>query len=262
MVEETTLNQAWGAIRVALRDAFTFYDIKDIVGLSGIDVTHLGSLVQRAGAGASKGQLITALDGEVCQLDHTNKSRILTRVAEEIVARRPDQSQHLNDSLEQLGWQFVDGRLVPIELFDVAELAEIPEESRNDLVKAVSRLRASDLDGALTAACAAVDSAAAAVYAEQALVFQPGNGFQARCMSAIKAKGTLPALTHELNVLGWEDSESKKLAKNLHRALNHGAYVMQTLRSRMSDVHGSKQVLKPLVFDSLKWAALILRMLK
>ena len=30
MVEETTLNQAWGALRSALPDAFTFYEIKEI----------------------------------------------------------------------------------------------------------------------------------------------------------------------------------------------------------------------------------------
>lgn len=52
------------------------------------------------------------------------------------------------------------------------------------------------------------------------------------------------------------------LAHNLRGALNQGAYVMQTLRSRMGDVHGSKPVLKPLVFDSLKWAALLVRVMK
>lgn len=262
MVNETTLHQAWGAIRVTLRDAFTFYDIKEIAGLAGIDVTRLASLVQRPSGGASKGQLITALDSAVFQLDHTTKFRILTRITEEIVARRPDQIQHLDNSLERLGWQFMDGRLIPVELFDLAELEELPAEARSDLVKAVDRFRSGDLDGALTAACAAVDSAADAVYAEKDLISQPSDGFQARCMSALKAKGTIAALTHELSGLGWKVGESNRLAKNLHRALNHAAYVMQTLRSRMSDVHGSKRALKPLVFDSLKWAALIVRMLK
>lgn len=41
--------------------------------------------------------------------------------------------------------------------------------------------------------------------------------------------------------------------------ISQGAYVMQSLRSRMGDVHGTKPILKPLVFDFLKWAELMLR---
>ena len=262
MTDETTLNQAWGALRVVLRDAFSFYEIKDIAGLAGIDVTQLASLVQRAGGGASKGQLMTALDGQISQLDHSTKSRFLTHVAEVIVEQRSDQKERLDDYLEKLGWQFVDGRLIPIDLFDVSELSQLPDAARSDLVKAAARLRDGDLDGALASACAAVDSATGAVYAEHELNSQVQDGFQTHCAKALKAKGTIAAQTSELTALGWEQADADKLANNLRGALNQGAYVMQTLRSRMSDVHGSKRVLKPLVFDSLKWAALIVRMLK
>lgn len=247
MAEGTTLNQAWGALRVVLRDAFSFYDIKEIAGLAGIDVTHLASLVQQAGGGASKGQLITALDGQIRQLDNRRKSRVLTRIAEEIIKRRSDQSECLDEYLEGLGWQFVNGRLVPVELFDVSELAELPDAARTDLAKAAVRLRDGDLGGALAGACAAVDSATNAVYAEQRLAPQPNDGFQARCYKAIRAKGVFTVLTAELNALGWNEADAEKLANNLRGALNQGAYVMQTLRSRMGDVHGSKPVLKPLV---------------
>jgi hypothetical protein len=36
---------------------------------------------------------------------------------------------------------------------------------------------------------------------------------------------------------------------------------MQTLRAQMGDVHGSKPILKPLVFDVVKWAELFVRTL-
>lgn len=261
MTEETTLNQAWGALRALLR-AFSFYEIKEIVGLSGIDVTSLASLEQKPSGGATKGQLITALDGKIQKLDCRTKSRVLTHIAEVIVERQPNQSDCLDEYLERLGWQFVDGKLIPIYVFDVAELAELPDAARTDLVKAATRLRDGDLDGALAAACAAVDSTTNAVYAEHVIDSQVNDGFQARCTNALKARGAISKLTSELNVLGWEEADSDKLAKNLKGALNQGAYVMQTLRSRMSDVHGSKRVLEPLVFDSIKWAALIVRMLK
>ena len=202
------------------------------------------------------------MDGQVRILDQHAKSRVLTRIAEEIVRRRPDQQDPLDEYLERLGWQFVDGTLIPIDVFDVADLAELPGDARADLVKAATRLRDGDLDGALTSACAAVDSVTDSVYATHGLKSQSSDGFQARCSTAIKAKRVITELTAELNALGWNQADAEKLAQNLRGALNHGAYVMQTLRSRMGDVHGSKPVLKPLVFDSLKWAALLVRVMK
>lgn len=38
---------------------------------------------------------------------------------------------------------------------------------------------------------------------------------------------------------------------------SEGAYVMQTLRSHMGDVHGTKSILRSLVFDCLRWAELL-----
>ena len=262
MVAETSLNQAWGALRVALKEAFSFYEIKEVVGLAGIDVTRLAGLEQKAGGGASKGQLLTALDRQIAQLDHAEKSRVLSHLAEEVVRQPHYESERLDGYLERLGWQFADGTLVPIELFDVAELADLPDVSKTDLLKAAARLRDGDLSGALAAACAAVDSATNAVYAAHGLGAPSKDGFQTRCANALKAKGTISGLTGELGALGWNAADADTLSKNLQGALNQAAYVMQTLRSRMSDVHGSKRVLNPLVFDSLKWAALIVRMLK
>ena len=262
VIEGTTLNQAWGALRAVLGGAFSFHDIKEIVGLAGIDVTHLAPLVQRAGGGASKGQLITALDGEIRQLDQAAKSRILPSIAEQIVARRPGESERLDECLERLGWQFTDSRLIPIELFDISELSELPDAARDDLLKATVRLRGGDLDGALAAACGAVDSATRAVEAEQGMKRRSRDGFQARCTAALRAKGTISGLAKDLRALGWQEHDADQLVKSLFRSLNQAAYVMQALRSKMSDVHGSKRVLSPLVFDSLKWAALIVRMLK
>ena len=262
MVEATSLNQAWGALRVVLKDAFSFYEIKDVVGLAGIDVTRLARLEQKAGGGASKGQLMTALDREIAPLDHAEKSRVLNHLAEEVVRQRPYQSECLEEYLERLGWQFADGKLVPIDVFDIADIADLPDVSKTDLLKGAARLRDGDFSGALAAACAAVDSATNAVYAEHGLGSPTSDSFQTRCANAFKVKRSISGLTGELSALGWKEADADKLSKNLQGALNQGAYVMQTLRSRMSDVHGSKRVLNPLVFDSLKWAALIVRMLK
>ena len=164
--------------------------------------------------------------------------------------------------LDRLGWQLVDGRLIPIELFDVDELAELPQAARGDIAKAASRLRDGDLGGALAAACGAVDSSTAAVYCEYGFGSPNKDSFQQRCAKALKAKGVIEEVQTELTSIGWKTSNTDMFANNLKGALNQSAYVMQVLRSGMSDVHGSKQVVSALVFDSLKWAALIVRMLK
>ena len=63
----------------------------------------------------------------------------------------------------------------------------------------------------------------------------------------------------ELTELGWNQIDI--FVNNPEGSLNQAAYVMQSLRSKMGDVHGTKPTLKPLVYDSLKWASLILRIL-
>lgn len=64
-------------------------------------------------------------------------------------------------------------------------------------------------------------------------------------------------LDRQLTALGWTQTEVSPFRKNLEGALNQGAYVMQTLRSHMGDVHGTKPILRSLVFDCLRWAELI-----
>lgn len=256
------LNQAWSALAAVLREYYSFYDIKEVMGLAGLDMTRLAHLEQRRGGGASKGQLITALDGEIGSLDNVTKQRVLNHLAETIVLQRPFVVEQLQSYLDRLGWQLADDRLIPVELFDVDELAELPQAARGDIAKAASRLRDGDLGGALAAACGAVDSSTVAVYSEYNLGPPDKDSFQQRCAKALKVKGVIEEVQTELASIGWEASNVDMLTNNLKGALNQSANVMQILRSKMSDVHGSKQVVSALVFDSLKWAALIVRMLK
>jgi hypothetical protein len=125
-------------------------------------------------------------------------------------------------------------------------------------VKAAQRLRDGDLTGAISAACGAVDSATVRIYELQGLGDPGLASFQERCKRAVEVTGVIPRLESQLRSLGWPDSEIVPFKRNFAGGLNHGAYVMQTLRSKMGDVHGSKPILKPLVFDCLKWAELML----
>ena len=261
MVKEKNLNQAWGAIRSELQE-YTFDVIKEYAGLSGIDVTLFASLQQQKNT--TKGTLLSEIDREINQLSPEEKSRVLVNIVE-IMIKNPysrKRRERLDKNLKRLGWQFADGKIVPIELLDIRELQDLPEPAASDLIKAATRLRNGDLDGALTSSCSAVESAINKILQEKGIKPQSIDSFQGRYKIALKEKCSMEKLSNELSKLEWSDEEIKRLIDNLKGALNQGANVMQTIRARMGDVHGSKPALEPLVFDSLKWAALMLRMLK
>jgi len=255
------LFQAWNVLRTVLQNTFSFYDIKEIVGLAGLDLSRIAELEQKAGGGSSKGQLMTGIDRAFAELNEEERKRFVAIVAEEVLKRKPEARTLLGNNLSRIGWTLVGEAVLPIELFDLSELAELPSESLPDILKAAQRLRDGDLSGAISAACAAVDSATSSVFAESQIGDPTTASFQERCRKALLASGVVLKMEKELRDLGWDASEITLFRKNFEGALNQGAYIMQTLRSKMGDVHGTKPILKPLVFDSLKWAQLIVRAL-
>ena len=92
------INRSWNAIRAILRENFTFYEIKEIVGLAGFDVTLISHLEQRPGGGATKGQLITAIDKGFAQTE--NKAHFISIVVEEILKRKNWFFRHMSTWVE------------------------------------------------------------------------------------------------------------------------------------------------------------------
>ena len=255
------VNIAWNAVRAVLEKNFSFYTIKEIVGLAGFDVTSISHLEQRSGGGASKGQLMTGIDKGLSLLSVDDKKHLLNILIEEIVQRNPALAEELERYLERLGWQIIDGNVIPIEILDKLDLAELPHQAREDLIKATSRFRDGDLSGALSSACAAVDSVTAEIYTRLNLGDVGQTSFQERCKVAIKHTGVFKKIPGELRLLGWGEQHVKTLSSNFEGALNRAANVMQMLRSKMSDVHGTKPVLRPMVFNSIKWAEVLIRVM-
>ena len=251
------ISLAWNAIRAILQNNFTFYEIKEIVGLAGFDILRIAYLKQKSGGGASKGQLITAIDNGFYQLK--DKNHFVSIVVEEILRRKPNLKDELHKYLNRLGLTIVNGTVLPIGLIDPSELRELPEDAQNDLVKAFERFRNGDLSGAISSACAAIDTVTSRIYMNKGLGNPSTASFQEKCKKSIKALGIMHNIKKELTELGWDRVDI--FINNLEGSLNQAAYVMQSLRSKMGDVHGTKPVLKPLVYDSLKWACLILRIL-
>jgi hypothetical protein len=253
----------WGPIR-SLLFSFSFGKIKEIIGYTGIDMTRMSHLEQKSqddATNATKSQLLSAIDQQVKEADATRVTKIAAICCEEMLRRRQDLRDELDHVLSRVGWKFAQGNLVPVELFDSSELQQLPPESHKDLIKAAVRLRDGDLSGALSSACSAVDSATNSIYLMHSLG-EPGDAsFQEKVKKSLEASKVTSKLEGELGLLSWDAEKIKIFRNNLMGALNQAANVMQVLRSNMGDVHGTKPVLAALVYDSLKWSALLLRLL-
>jgi len=255
------INIAWNGIRTVLENNFSFNAIKEIIGLAGFDLTSLSHIVQRSGGGASKGQLMTGVDKGLGLLSDDEKQHFLNLVVEEIANRNSDLLQDLERYLSRLGWQIIDGLVIPIDILDISDIPNLPDQARDDLIKASTRIRDGDLSGAVSSACSAVDSVTSSIYQKHGLGDACKASFQERCKVVIRATGILDEICDQLSDLGWNEDQLTPFSKNLEGALNQAAYVLQTLRASMSDVHGTKPVLRPLVFDSIKWAQILVRVM-
>ena len=245
----------WGPVRSVLEDNFSFGNIKTIVASAGLDMARLSEIHPLD----SKGELMTAIDQMSGELADDKKSRFVAVVIEELVGRRPEIVDRLDGVLRRVEWSLVDGHPLPIRLLDHRELEELPKESRDDLLKAATRFQDGDLSGAISAACGAVESITGKIYAEKNLGDPGPAAFQEKVARSLDATEILTKIESDLVQLGWDPEKARQLKQNLKGSLNQGSFVLQTLRSQMGDVHGTKATLKALVFDSLQWSKLIVR---
>lgn len=251
----------WGPIRSSLTANFSFGSIKEIVGYADIDMSQLSHLEQKSQGGASKSQLLSAIDSQIEQMDLDRLGVVASIVCEEMLRRNPDLINELEHVLSRVGWKFSGTDLLPIEIFDISELKEIPDNAHEDIQKAASRLRDGDLSGSLSASCGALDAVTGSIYEEFKLGDPNKASFQERIKKSLNAVGAKDNLQNDLRDIGWDESDINQLSSNLDGSLNQAAFVMQKLRSNMGDVHGTKPVVSALVYDSIKWSLLLLRIL-
>ncbi|MFQ5853881.1 MAG: hypothetical protein ACE5JU_25255 [Candidatus Binatia bacterium] len=257
-----TGQQLWGPVRSVLQENFSFGDIKIIVGTTGFDMGRLAHLEQKPTGGATKSQLLSAVDQAYAGYQEEGKWHFVGTIMEEMLQRQKDLTARLEEVLSRVGWSIVEGHPLPRRLLDGSELQEIPTEGQLDMIKAASRFRDQDLSGTISAACGAVDSVTGRIYKEQNLGDPAGAAFQERVTRSITASGVLNAVETDLISIGWDKNRAERLIQNLRGSLNQATYVMQTLRSDMGDVHGSKTALRSLVFDSLQLSKLIVGLLR
>lgn len=273
------INSAWAAVTPIL-GKFDFYDIKNIVGLTGFDIETLNALGIDYNKEKNKPemQLISEIGGYFFNFPDEKKKQFLNIIIEEILSGRfklhssylneeDDIEERLHYYLNRLGWQLIDNKVLSKEILDSSDLEELDTSAREDLIKAATRFRDGDLSGAITAACAAVDSVTTRIYQDNALGdAKDARSFQEKCSKSFTAIGIFDAIEFQLNESQWKESDIVQFKDNLKKSLQQAAYVMQTLRSNMADVHGTKPVIniplaKALAFDSIKWSQILVRLL-
>lgn len=253
------ISQNWGPLRTVLRSKCSASLVRKLVGATGIDMSKLPSF---AGTPTTEeyDELMLALDHTFYSMSVNEQKRFLQIMVEELLKQKPDLEDTLQEYLSRLGWSLRERCLVPIDILDISELSELPADSTSDLLKASTRLRDGDLSGAVAAACGAVDKVTNFIYSQKSLGDPNNASYQERIKRSLAALGSFNDIKQDLIGLGWKSELADIFCKNLEGSINQAAFVMQTLRSNMSDVHGTKPVLKALVFDAIKWATLILRL--
>lgn len=258
---EYQLYQLWPVINIELRK-LSFSKIKETLGHPSLDMERFGRYTQASGSSwSTKDELISEIDRQISTLSPSEKESVIRHIAQKLCEKfhqnnQADSIEKLNSNLKNFGWTIHEGNLLPLEVLEPSDLEFVPESSRQNLLRASARIRDGDLSGAITACCGAVDS----ICNEWGSSNQ--DSFQKRIKDALDKSGRLDEIQTELGNLSWEANRITEFVSNLKGAINQGALVMQTLRSKMSDVHGNKKVIEPLVFDSIKWAMIICSLLK
>ena len=93
----------WGPIRSSLTANFSFGDIKQIVGYADIDMSLLSRLEQKSQGGASKSQLLSAIDKQIGQMDVNQSGVVASICCEEMLRRRPGLIDELERVLSRVG---------------------------------------------------------------------------------------------------------------------------------------------------------------
>ncbi len=260
-LSKSTALEPWGPIASLLFELDSD-DVQRIVELAGLAPDWTLTKEQDYSHKTRKRAYKAKIGKLYSKLPNDQKERFVLNIARELIKQNQSYRERLNEVLQNIGWALIEDRLIQINVLHPSDLINLPQDACEDLSKAAERLPY-DLSGAITAACGAVDSVCTRIYKRYPDLGNIGKAsFQEKVNKALAAVKALDNLHAELIQLGWEEDKAKKFCENLKGAISQAAYVMQTLRSKMGDAHGSKPSLATLVFDSIKWAMIISSLLR
>ncbi|HHT9106796.1 MAG TPA: hypothetical protein ACFYD7_13140 [Candidatus Wujingus californicus] len=250
------IGDTWGSIRGIVRDNFSFTQIKDLVGSAGLPVHTLSHLQQRSG-GASKGQLMDAIDGLVISLAPDERDRFVSACITEIIKIRPSLVPSLEEVLFRVGWGLSGEEPHPLDLRIDIDTVELSEQIRTSIANCLRRYRDGDISGAITAICGVVDSLTEEQYAANSLGNHRTDSYQVRISKTFSALET--EYRRPLDGSNLSPDEINLLWRNHKQAVNQAAYVLASFRRQFSDVHGSRNAPPELLQRAMDCAVFIVR---
>lgn len=243
MPSENDLNRLFGVLLASLHGGMSLTNARIAVAKAGIVGVNTG--------GQYWDPFLRAVDLEYHQLDQRQKEQTLRALADQFADDR------VREDMAKLGYDFVGGAFVPVEQYDRREPEFVPPSSASELAKAMKRLSEGDDSGAITAACGAVDVLTGSIYIRDGLGDLGKTSFAAKVGTVACRLNVFGELRTDLIGLGVSEADAAKITEEWQKATNHAATMLQTLRSKMGDVHGTKSALRRAAYDAVKWASAI-----
>jgi len=222
--------------------------IRQAMGRAGFDTARIPAEDRRA-------SVVPAIQKLFGEMPFDQKLRVLPILAGHL------NREVTNELLKPHGYQFVGGHFVPLAAADAREFQFMPPSSAEQISTAFDRLSSGDEDGAIAAACSAVDTATVAAYEKYGLG-RPPDSFQAKVNTVMTALRIYDEMEGNLIQLGVKPETAKQIVTELQETTKHAANALQVIRRTLGDVHGKKPAYTHLTYDAIKWASAICGLLE
>jgi hypothetical protein len=236
------------AVIAELTEQLSIPRIRQAVGRAGFDTARIPGEDRRS-------SVVSAIQKLYGEMIPAQQLKVLPILASHMSA------EIVNKLLRPHGYSFVDGNFAPLAAVDARELRFMPPNSVEQISTAFDRLSAGDEDGAIAAACSAVDTATITAY-EKYGMGQPPESFQAKVNTVMARLKIYEEIETDLVQLGVKPESAREIASELHEATKHAANALQVIRRSLGDVHGKKPAYTRLTYDAIKWASAICGLLE
>ncbi|MGD0077962.1 MAG: ATP-binding protein [Sedimentisphaerales bacterium] len=132
------LIEIWDSIRGVIIDSFTFNNIKEIAGASGLPIHKLSHLQQRSfpTKGASKSELLDAINDLLNEQQDPN--RIIKFFIQEMLRRRSMIEGRVNEVINRFGWKIQNGDIFAQDA-EKAELVRTKQKNEQTITQIIAQ---------------------------------------------------------------------------------------------------------------------------
>jgi hypothetical protein len=250
--------EIWNAVRGIVREKFTFRDLKELAGASGLPVNRLDHLQQRQfpARGASKSDLMDGINRLI--EESINREECISRFIEDCISRKPSISDEIDTTIARFDWRIQDGIPVPSAPHVDVDNIDLSEEIQASLATCIRRVRDNDFSGAITSICGAVDLVTSTVYEQKGLGNHRDDSYQQRVNRSFSSyEEEFLAGFNEIS--SFNEDEAMRIWSNYRSSINQSAYVLGAFRRTISDAHGIADCPRCFVQKALDCGTFILR---